>query len=66
MTTVNIKPKAKLIGKDGNVFNLLGICIGALENANQSDKADELSERIFNSHSYNEALSIMREYCEVY
>ena len=27
------KPKVKLIGEDGNVFNLMGLCVKALRKA---------------------------------
>ena len=61
----NNKPKVKLIGQDGNVFNLIGICSRALKNAGQKEKAKEMSEKIFKCGSYSEALSIMMEYCDV-
>jgi len=60
-----VKPKAKVIGKDGNVFNTLGICTSALKKAGQSDKSKELTNRVFSAGSYEEALSIMMEYCEL-
>jgi hypothetical protein len=60
------KPKAKLLGKDGNVFNLLGICSLALKNAGQKEEAKEMAEKVFESKSYDEALAIMMEYCDVY
>lgn len=59
------KPKAKVIGQDGNVFVTLGICTSALKKAGQSDKSKELTNRVFSSGSYEEALSIMMEYCEL-
>lgn len=59
------KPKAKLIGADGNVFNLIGIASRSLKRAGQNDKAAEMSERVMNSASYDEALSIIMEYVEV-
>lgn len=59
------KPKVKLTGQDGNVFNLLGICTKALKRAGQSEEAKELTKKVFSSGSYHEALSIMQEYCEV-
>jgi hypothetical protein len=59
------KPKVKLVGENGNVFNLMGICSRALKNAGQSEKAKEMCKKITSSKSYNEALSIMMEYCEV-
>lgn len=64
MTKTEIKkPQAKLIGQDGNVFNLMGICSQALKKAGQRDKVKEMQERIFKS---DEALSIMSDYCELY
>jgi len=67
MTKTEIKkPKAKLIGQDGNVFNLIGICSQTLKKAGQKDKVKEMQERIFKSGSYDEALSIMSDYCELY
>jgi len=63
--TTTEKPVAEVIGQDGNVFNLIGICSKALKRAGQPDKAKEMSERVFKSGSYDEALVIMGEYCEL-
>lgn len=59
------KPTVKLIGQDGNIFNLIGIASQALVRANQKDKADEMTEKIMSSGSYEEALSIIGDYCEI-
>ena len=59
------KPKAKLIGADGNIFNLIGIASRSLKIAGQNDKVTEMSERVMSSGSYDEALSIIMEYVEV-
>ena len=59
------KPKAKLIGADGNIFNLIGIASRSLKIADQNDKATEMSKRVMSSGSYDEALSIIMEYVEV-
>lgn len=59
-----IKPKAKVIGENGNVFVTLGISSKALKNAGQSDKAKEMSDKVFASDSYESALAIMQEYVE--
>lgn len=56
------KPKAPIIGADGNIFNLIGICSRALNNAGYDDIAKEMTGRIMNSKSYEEAISIMEEY----
>jgi len=58
------KPKAKLLGADGNVFNLLGICKKALKKAGQAEEAKELTKRVFSSGDYHEALTIMLEYVD--
>jgi hypothetical protein len=57
------KPVAKLIGEDGNVFNLIGICRRALHK--YSAAYNEMWERIQKSDSYGKALAIMGEYVEI-
>ena len=61
----NKKPIAKVIGEDGNVFNLIGICSRALKRAGQNDKATELFKKVTSCGSYDEALCIMSDYCEL-
>ena len=56
------KVNAPIIGSDGNVFNLIGICTKALKKAGYNAMADELTNRVTHSHSYEDALSIMAEY----
>jgi hypothetical protein len=65
MENNDTKPKAKLIGQDSNVFNLVGIASQALRRAGKRDEAKAMTERVFASGSYDEALSIIMEYCEV-
>jgi hypothetical protein len=60
-----IKPRCKLTGEDGNIFNLIGIAARALRHAGLADKATEMSQRVMQSQSYTEALSIIMEYVEV-
>ena len=59
------KPKCKLIGQDGNIFNLIGIASRSLRHAGLADKAKEMSERVTHCGSYTEALSIIMDYVEV-
>ena len=61
---INKKPKAPIVGVNGNVFNLIGICSHVLKRAGYHDQAKEMTNRVTNSHSYDEALSIMCEYIE--
>ena len=65
------KPKAKLIGQDGNVFNLLGICKKAMRNYARENKdynANEQFDKMFSEvqeGDYDNALRVMMKYCEV-
>ena len=65
MDTAKKKPECKLIGEDGNIFNLLGIASNTLKKNGQSDDAKEMTDRVWNSKNYNEALSIIGEYVEI-
>lgn len=59
------RPKAKMIGEDGNIFNLMGIASRTLKSAGYEEKANEMFERItFNAKSYDEALNIISEYVD--
>jgi hypothetical protein len=61
------KPKVKLVGEDGNVFNLIGIAQRALRENDQGKEAKELFDRIQQeAQDYNQALGIIQEYVEAY
>ncbi len=55
---------APIIGADGNVFNLISICIKSLKENGFKDEAEEMKKRINSSKSYDETLSIMCEYID--
>lgn len=59
------KPLVKLVGEDGNIFSILGRCTKALKKVGQDKEAKELTEKVFSSSSYDEALCICMEYVEV-
>ena len=59
------KPACKLIGTDGNVFALIGKASRALNKAGYSEQSKEMSKKIFNAGSYEEALTIIGEYVEI-
>lgn len=59
------RPECKLIGEDGNIFNLVGIARRTLNRVGFRERADEMSERVMKSNSYSEALAIISEYVEV-
>ncbi len=56
------RPEMELAGHDGNIFAILGRADRLLKQSGQSDKAKEMSRRVFSSASYNEALGIISEY----
>jgi len=60
-----VKPACKLVGTDGNVFGLMGIACRTLRRAGFSDKAEELTSKIFSCGSYDEALNLIGEYVEI-
>ncbi len=60
------KPKCKLVGENGNIFNLMGIASRALKSAGQPEKAKEMCNKITSqAKSYEEALVIISEYVEI-
>ena len=61
----SIKPRCKLIGEDGNIFNLIGLASRALRNAGFADKATEMSNKVIRCSSYEQALAVIMDYVEV-
>ena len=59
------KPDCKLIGEDGNIFNLMARAARTLRENDLSEKAKEMRERITSSGSYDEALCIIGEYVNI-
>lgn len=59
------KPKCKLIGEDGNIFNLVGKASRALRKNKMHQSAKEMENRVFDSNSYEEAIYIIGEYVEI-
>lgn len=59
------KPDCKLIGEDGNIFNLMGIASNTLKQNGMADEAKEMCSRVTSSGSYYEALSIIGEYVNI-
>ena len=59
------KPVCRLIGQDGNIFNLLGLAKRELNRANQRDRGNEMASKVYQAQSYSEALRIIGEYVEI-
>ena len=59
------KPKCKLVGENGNIYNLIGIASRALKSNGQEDEAKEMCNKITTeAKSYEEALCIIMDYVE--
>ncbi len=59
------KPNCPLIGEDGNVFNLIGIAARTLRRNGMSAEASEMTSKVFDSGSYEEALKIIGDYVNI-
>ena len=59
------KPDCKLIGEDGNIFNLMGIASRTLRQNGMAEQAVEMRDRICASGSYGEALCIIGDYVNI-
>ena len=55
----------KLVGENGNVFNLLGVCIRAMTRVGLIKEANSLRLEVMSATSYDQALRIMSTYCDV-
>ena len=62
---MNDKPKCKLIGENGNIFNLVGIAQRTLKKNGLEEQGKEMIKRIAESQSYDQALVIIGEYVEI-
>ncbi len=61
----NSKPKCKLLGKDGNIFNLLAIVSRTLKEKGLDKEAEEMQSRVCTSGDYYKALAIIGEYVQI-
>jgi len=61
----NNKPDCKLIGEDGNIFNLMGIASRTLKRNGQPEQATEMCSRVMASGSYENALCVIGEYVNI-
>lgn len=60
------KPECELIGTDGNIFSLVSIAKRTLRKAGQKNEAQEMQSRVLMATSYDDALSIIGNYVEIY
>jgi hypothetical protein len=64
--STNLKPKCKLIGQDGNVFNIISLVSRTLKKVNLREEDYEFQKKAFSAGSYDEVLTLANEYVEVY
>lgn len=65
MSENKFKPECKLIGEDGNIFNLLSRASITLKQNRMADGAKEMYDRVYACGSYDEALMIIGDYVSI-
>jgi len=60
-----MKPECKLIGEDGNVFNIIGSVKKALKGVGKHSESEEFVKKAFGSQSYGEVLKLADEYVTI-
>jgi hypothetical protein len=60
-----MKPKCKLIGTDGNVFNLIALVSKTLEKNKLITLAEEFRNKAFNCSSYQEVIALIPNYVDI-
>ena len=58
------KPKMELLGRDGNIFSLMGVASQLLQRAGMAEQNREMIERVTSCDDYYKALNIISEYVE--
>ena len=65
MAELKVKPVVKLIGENGNVFNLIGIVSMELKSNGMRNEAEEFKAKAFQCKSYDEVLRLIMDYVDV-
>ncbi len=58
------KPRMELLGRDGNIFSLMGDASQLLQRAGMAEQNKEMIERVTSCGDYYQALNIISEYVE--
>lgn len=58
------KPKMELLGRDGNIFSIMGTASQLLQMAGMHDQNREMIDRVTSCSDYDQALHIISEYVE--
>ena len=65
MNRIQKKPRCKLVGENGNIFNLLAIARKTRKETGYDKEADEMFNKVTKTHNYYEALSVISDYVEI-
>jgi uncharacterized protein YxjI len=61
-----VKPTVRLSGADGNVFNIIGLCVAAARKAGWTKpEVDKLREDMFGAGSYDDVIQMAMNRLEV-
>lgn len=60
-----LKPDCRLIGRDGNIYCLLGIAAQTLREHGMEEQAKEMLSRITQCQSYDSALNVISDYVNI-
>lgn len=55
---------APIVGTDGNIYNIVGICMRALRVCGFQEESKKLGAELPNMKSYDEALALCVSYCK--
>ncbi len=64
-TTDYKRPVVQITEENGNIFSVLGNCKKELKKVAPQETVDEMSKRVLDAKDYDDAISIMEEYCEL-
>ena len=59
-----VKPKMELLGRDGNIFSIMGTASQLLQMAGMHDQNKEMIDRVTSCRDYDQALHIISEHVE--
>ena len=59
-----VKPKMELLGRDGNIFSIMGTASQLLQMAGMHDQNKEMIDRVTSCRDYDQVLHIISEYVE--
>ena len=59
------KPECKLLGEDGNVYNIISKVASSLKRAGFHKESSEFKQKALASHSYDDVLMLAAAYVDI-